>query len=153
HVGGFHHTALQAAAVSSHKHIVRYLLDTAGATFALVERRMARRVANFDAADKLLEKIRKEVQEGIMEDKADPEWKDTDFASRGRDEEEQKPPIMPLNIESIPGFQNPWKKASHWDVVRDLTVNSLRQRSVMAEAEQIKDIHADNTALGLLANA
>jgi len=37
--------------------------------------------------------------------------------------------------------------------VRDLAINSLRQRSITVEAGQIEDIRAGGTALGLLANA
>ncbi|KAK3390052.1 ankyrin repeat-containing domain protein [Podospora didyma] len=121
--GGFYHTPLQAAAVSLLEDSVRYLLEN-GAEWAPIDHTIARYPALLKQAAEVLEKARSPAEREELEE----------GGAEGEVDDNEDEGILPLNVDSVPGFEKAWKKRSRWDGVREMSLQSLRQLSLKADA-------------------
>ncbi|KAK4194345.1 ankyrin repeat-containing domain protein [Triangularia verruculosa] len=109
--GGRYHNALHAAASRGRIDIVRYLLENGAEWEGFDKGKMAKHHARW-LVDWVVETV-----EGARrpEEKSDEDGDDEEEEQEEDGEEE----LVLDNVESIPGFDQPWKPRSKWGVVRD----------------------------------
>ena len=125
-VGGRYRCALHAAAINGHEDIVRYLVCERNARWSLLDRgHIAKKQKVLDAADAMLEKVKASATSGVgVTGERKLSW-------RYRKQQEEE---LPLNVDSIPGFQSSaLKKWTRWDSVAEMTLYELRKNSLVVE--------------------
>ncbi|KAK0726550.1 ankyrin repeat-containing domain protein [Apiosordaria backusii] len=110
--GGWYHSALYAAAFEGWENIARYLLENGAEWEGFDKEKMTRHheQSYVDFAVEIVEGARKPEEE-----KADDEGDEEEDEDDDAEEED----VVLDNVESIPGFDQPWKPRSKWGAVRD----------------------------------
>ncbi|CAP62321.1 uncharacterized protein PODANS_0_150 [Podospora anserina S mat+] len=131
--GGWFFSPLYAAVFVGHSEIVRYLLRN-GATWEEVDvQRMKGHHAGY-WADWVRDSVEDEKKKGAEDGEEDAHEEEDDEV-----EEEEDEDFVADNVESIPGFDQPWKRMSKWGVVKNriaLKVGLLEKAAVEVEVKE-----------------
>jgi ankyrin repeat protein len=135
-VGGRYRSPLSAAAIRGDEQTVRYLLDCAGATWSLVDRKKLGHVAAavLDKADELLLRVQESLE---INGKAQEE--DTDQGAKVAPEPREiaqvemkgtpKKSFLLRNVDSIPNAYDAYEPSqSRWGIVREMSFHSFAKR-------------------------
>lgn len=161
--GGRYSTALTAAAYYGGEKMARYLMEEAGAKWALVDRKRLSHIRSewLDTVDETLLQAQKSM--GATEKfQESGRTIDAVYAREGeltcKEEDAQRnkaPERNPLtwNVDSIPGSSDPYNpKPSKWTIVRDMSFHSFSNRSATIDSsDQLTSTNADTVGTASLA--
>jgi ankyrin repeat protein len=138
-VGGRYRSPLAAAAIRGDEEIVQYLLDWAGATWSLVDRKTLGHVgaAALDKADQLLLRARESMdtngktRDDNTNDGAEVAHHQDGIAQNEIVEKINTPrkSLLSWNVDSIPNAYDPYKPTqSRWGIIKEMSFHSFSKR-------------------------